>query len=144
MKHIFWIIIFAGSFLIAADLPRFRADFANGGFNPFETVSGKWEETPTGLREFSDNSGADSIIRTDRIHFGQNTALTVVAQPGDSQGTTWIDFGTSGDDGFRLVHESGTAVQVSLYRIRAGRLQLLASADNTDFPIDAGPPMPYR
>ena len=142
MRHSILIIllsVLAGYSVIAADLPSFRADFAKGGPNPFEAISGKWEETPTALREFTDNPGADSVTRTDKIHFGPNTELTVVTQPGDSLGITWIDFGISdGGDGFRLVHESGTAVQVSLYRILKGKTQLLASVDNTDFQIDAG------
>jgi len=142
MKHTILIILLSALAVCSpavSDLPHFRADFANGKFKDFKAVSGKWEITRNGLREFSDDSGADSVTRTDRIHFGPNTALTIAAQPGDGQGTTWIDFGISeGGNGFRLIHESGTAVQVSLYRIRAGKLQLLASADNTDFPIDAG------
>ena len=142
MKHTMLIILLSVLAVCpsaASDLPHFRADFANGGFKDFEAVSGKWEIMRNGLREFSDDPGADSVTGTSLIHFGPNTALTVAAQPDDRQGTTWIDFGISeGGNGFRLVHESGTAVLVSLYRIRAGKLQLLASADNTDIPIDAG------
>lgn len=125
--------------LDAGQLPAFNVDFRNGGFNPFNDRSGNWQETPTGLQEYSDLPDQDSVTFTNRLFFGPNTALTVTVLPKDEIGTMWIDFGCKNNgDCLRLVHESGNSVAVSLYRVSNGKHTLLYSVDNTDVSLDRG------
>ena len=125
--------------LYAGQRPVVNVDFRNGGFNPFDERSGNWQETPTGLQEYSDLPDQDSVTFTNRLFFGPNTALTVTALPKDEIGTMWIDFGCKNNgDCLRLVHESGNSVAVRLYRIANGKHTLLGSVDNTDVSLDRG------
>ena len=127
-------------FLSAAELPSFRADASNGGFKRFVPVSGDWQITKAGLQEFTDSPDRRSATRSPDAYFGPNSSLTIVAQPFDGLGETWIDFGCSQDDFLRLVHDSGTTTTVSLYRMRNGKRQLLAETNGMEKAIESGDP----
>ena len=126
--------------LTAAALPSFQADASNGGFRKFASVSGNWKLTNAGLQEFSDQAGKKAVTGTQDAYFGPNSSLTVVTQPFDGFGETWIDFGCSQDDFLRLVHDSGTTTTVSLYRMRNGKRQLLAETNGIKQTVESGGP----
>ena len=125
--------------LSAAELPSFKADASNGGFKKFVPVSGDWRTTQAGLQEFSDRLDKRAVIRSSGAYFGPNSSLTIVAQPFDTKGETWIDFGCSGKNDFlRLVHDSATTTTVSLYRVKNGKKQLLAEINGMKQAVESG------
>ena len=140
MKQLFTLLLTAVCclFLSAAELPSFRADAANGGFKRSVPVSGNWKIIQAGLQEFTDRPDKNSVTRFPDAYFGPNSSLTIVAQPFDGFGETWIDFGCSKNDFLRLVHDSGTTTTVSLYRIANGKKQLLAETDGMKQAVDPG------
>lgn len=132
-------VLLGSEILQSAEHTSYAVNFTDGGFNPFETVSGNWQETPTGFREYSDLPEDDSVVVSNRFRFGPNAVLTATVLPADTIGLIWIDFGRSENGNcLRLVHESGSITKVSLFRVVNGKTVLLASVDNTDIPVDAG------